>query len=132
MPATRIVVYWNGNSCPVVDQYRKALRENRRLAVKLLSAVQHLETYGFDARRPQVDVLRDGIWEFRIRIGSENWRLLYFFAGKNLVVLSHVITKEREVPPKEIDLAKLRREQVEQEFEKFTKRLSQSGWGGGT
>jgi hypothetical protein len=45
---------------------------------------------------------------------------LYFFAGKAVVVLSHGLTKEREVPPREIDQAVERKQMVEADFEKFT------------
>jgi hypothetical protein len=44
----------------------------------------------------------------------------YFFSGKAAVVLSHGITKEREVPAKEIDRAIQRREQVKSDFEQYT------------
>ncbi len=46
--------------------------------------------------------------------------MLYFFAGKAVVVLSHGLTKEREVPPREIDRAFERKQKVQADFEKFT------------
>lgn len=39
--------------------------------------------------------------------------MLYFFAGKVVVVVSHGLTKEREVPPLEIDHAVERKRLVE-------------------
>jgi hypothetical protein len=45
--------------------------------------------------------------------------MLYFFSGKAVVVLSHGLTKERAVPPKEIDTAVRRKKQVESDFAKF-------------
>jgi hypothetical protein len=46
--------------------------------------------------------------------------MLYFFAGKAVVVVSHRLTKKREVPPREIDQALDRKQLVEADFEKFT------------
>lgn len=46
--------------------------------------------------------------------------MFYFFAGKAVVVFSHGLTKEREVPPREIDQALERKQFVEADFEKFT------------
>jgi hypothetical protein len=34
-----------------------------------------------------------------------NYRLLYFFAGKNVIVVSHGLKKDGEVPDVEIDRA---------------------------
>ena len=46
--------------------------------------------------------------------------MLYFFAGKAVVVLSHGLTKERAVPPRDIDQPVRRKQMVEADFEKFT------------
>jgi hypothetical protein len=46
--------------------------------------------------------------------------MLCFFARRSVVVLSHGLTKERVVPPREIDRAVQRKRMVEAEFEKFT------------
>jgi len=39
------------------------------------------------------------------RIEASNHRILYFFSGKNIVVISHGISKESEVPAEEINRA---------------------------
>ena len=43
-----------------------------------------------------------------------------FFAGKQVVVLSHGFTKEDKIPPREIDRAIERKLLVESDIEKFT------------
>ena len=75
---------------------------------------------GNQLHRPEADYLRDGIFELRARYQGIHYRILYFFSGKAAVVLSHGITKEREVPAKEIDRAIQRREQVKSDFEQYT------------
>jgi phage-related protein len=60
---------------------------------------------GYELRRPEADMLRDGIYELRVGLRGANYRMLYFFAGRNAVVVSHGLTKESRVPPDEIERA---------------------------
>jgi phage-related protein len=60
---------------------------------------------GHELRRPEADLLRDGIYELRARLGSVNYRILYFFHGQNVAALAHAITKEDEIPNTEINRA---------------------------
>ena len=48
-------------------------------------------------------------------IRGVNYRILYFFAGKNIVVVSHGLTKEREVPAAEIRRAIERKAKFERD-----------------
>ena len=64
-------------------------------------------------RRPHADMLRDGIYELRARVGRVNYRMLYFFHGRDVAILSHGFTKEREVPPAEIERALERKQRYE-------------------
>ena len=75
---------------------------------------------GHELRRPEADFLRDGIYELRASYQGVHYRILYFFAGASVVVLSHGLTKEREIPPREIEIAIARKKQIEANFEKFT------------
>ena len=68
---------------------------------------------GHDVRRPPADTVRDGIRELRIRRGHVNYRILYFFHGRNVTVLGHALTKEQEVPERDIDLAIRRKKAFE-------------------
>jgi len=49
------------------------------------------------------------VYELRTRLGSVNYRILYSFAGREIVILTHALTKERDVPDRDIDLAVERR-----------------------
>ena len=75
---------------------------------------------GHELRRPEADFLRDGIYELRASYQGVHYRMLYFFAGKAVVVVSHGLTKERFVPAREIDLAIRRKQSVEADFGRFT------------
>jgi phage-related protein len=72
---------------------------------------------GHELRRPIADTLRDGIYELRARRGHVNYRLLYFFHGKNVAILAHALTKEAEVPDVEIERAIARKRALENDPE---------------
>jgi hypothetical protein len=73
--------------------------------IKCVAKLKRLEDMGHELRRPEADILRDGIYELRVGLQGVNYRILYFFHGKGEAVISHGITNERQVPPDEIDLA---------------------------
>ena len=71
-------------------------------------------------RRPQADLLRQGIYELRATFSGTHYRMLYFFFGKSCIAVSHGITKEDRVPAKEIDLAIARMKLVKADPLKYT------------
>ena len=73
----------------------------------------------FYAKLINADFLRDGIYELRVKHGRVNYRILYFFSGRNVVVVSHGLTKEKAVPVREIEKAIERRGKVEANFVRY-------------
>lgn len=71
--------------------------------------IARLETDGYALRRPIADILRDKIYELRVRHQRVNYRLLYTFVGQNVALLAHGCTKEAEVGDEDIDRAVARR-----------------------
>jgi phage-related protein len=67
--------------------------------------LRRLRDQGHDLRRPEADYLRDGIYELRVGFRGMNYRMLYFYSGREVVVVSHGLVKERIVPPQGIDRA---------------------------
>jgi phage-related protein len=92
----------------------------RKAQLKCTARITRLAELGNELRRPECGYLRDGIYELRASYQGVHYRILYFFSGIAVVVLSHGITKERQVPTKEIDRAIQRKEQVEAEFKRYT------------
>lgn len=106
MPATEVVYYREANdSVPVQDWLRELRSRDRRAAEKCVAQIGLLRSMGHELRRPIADYLRDGVYELRSRVGRSQHRILYFFHGRNLAVLIHAFTKEKRVPPKEIERA---------------------------
>jgi hypothetical protein len=93
-------------STPVLDWLQEL---PRKVQDKCTVRIERLAELGHELRRPEADFLRDKIYELRIGFQGINYRILYFFHGTTIAVLSHGIVKEREVPPKEIDKAIERR-----------------------
>lgn len=114
MPRTKVVFYQDGAGCsPVLDWLSELRHDNRRAYAKCLAKLRLLSEAGHELRRPAADYLRDGLYELRARDGRVQYRLLYFFHGKNVAVLAHALTKEDEVPHVEIERAILRKKNFE-------------------
>src|SRR6266516_3769599 len=90
-----------------------------KVKAKCTERIDRLGELGHELRRPEADFLQDGVYELRASYHGVHYRMLYFFAGKAVVVLSHGLTKERQVPPREIVEAVERKLMVEADFEKF-------------
>jgi phage-related protein len=106
MPQVKVAFYREiDGTVPLLDWF-DALPP--KVLDKCRVGIRRLRDQGHELRRPEVDYLRDGIHELRVGFRGMNYRMLYFFAGQQLVVVSHGLVKERVVPPKEIDLAVMR------------------------
>jgi phage-related protein len=108
MPRTEVIAYREADgSVPLVD-WLDGLSQMAR--EKCLVKIEMLVESGHELRRPHCDLLERGIWELRARAGHVQYRILYFFHGQNVVILSHGFSKERYVPGTEIEKAVRRRE----------------------
>src|SRR3990170_1031766 len=103
MPRMRLVLFRETDgTVPLLDWLEDLAPKAR---VKCIAWLERLLDRGHELRRPEADYLRDGIYELRIGLRGINFRILYFFHGREAVVVSHGLVKERVVPPKEIDKA---------------------------
>jgi phage-related protein len=118
MPRTTVIFYQEKDGTVPVLQWLTRLGDKAR--AKCLVRIERLKELGCQLRRPEADYLRDGIYELRISLGGIHHRILYFYAGQAVAVLSHGLIKERAVPPKEIELAIWRKSQFEADPEGHT------------
>jgi phage-related protein len=86
-----------------------------RTRKKADARIKRLKAWGHELRRPIADFLRDGIYELRMNHGKVQYRILYFFQGTSIVVLSHALRKTDIVPPREIEKAMERKEKFERD-----------------
>ena len=110
MPRSEVVFYKEGDKTPIRDWLKE---QSSKVQVKCLAYITQLEAKGHELRRPVADFLRQGIYELRPSHQGVNYRILYFFAGESVVVLSHGLTKQGAVPPAEIARAIERKKKFE-------------------
>jgi len=118
MPETTVVFYAKDDdgAAPLLtwlDQQQSKVQD------KCLVKIERLAELGHELRRPEADLLRDGIYELRVRYGRVNYRMLYFF-HKRIAVISHGLTKENVVPDTDIDLAITRKGKFTRDPQKHT------------
>lgn len=113
MPDTTVYLYAEDGRCELRSWLIDLKERDRRAFVACRSRIVLLGAMGHSLRRPHADTLRDGIYELRARVGRVNYRMLYFFHGRDVAILSHGFTKEREVPAAEIERALERKRRYE-------------------
>jgi phage-related protein len=114
MPRTDVVFYQESEAdVPVLDWLKELRRSDQRAYEICVAAIQRLVEFGHELRRPLADILRDGIYELRMHKGRVNYRILYFFHGRNLAILAHALTKENKVPRADIERAIRRKKAFE-------------------
>lgn len=95
-------------TCPFLDWLAELEQQNAKAFEKCLYMLDLLRQFGHELRRPHADLLRDSVYELRTKVGRVNYRVVYGFVGKDMVLVSHGLTKERVVPAAEIDRAVMR------------------------
>ena len=92
MPKTDVIFFKEGNGdIPIIDWLDEL---PARVQDKCLAKLKRLEDLGHELRRPEADDVRDGIYELRVGLRGMNFRMLYFFHGGTVVVISHGLVKE--------------------------------------
>jgi phage-related protein len=113
VPRTRVVFYCEEDGgVPVLewfDQLPAKVQDKCRIRI------QRLAELGYELRRPEADLLRDGIHELRIGLQHVNYRILYFFRGQVAAVLAHGLAKQDRIPDAAIMTALARKQKYERD-----------------
>ena len=121
MPQTSVSVFRQSpGDVPLMEWLNQLEEREPRAYAKCLAKILRLAELGSELRRPEADMLRDGIKELRIKHRHVNYRILCFFHGKNVVCLSHGLTKEDVVPDADIETAIERKVLVMSDPDKYT------------
>src|SRR5258708_6817687 len=87
-------------------RFHQAFRRSARVLFSHVRAVLSLlADKGHELRRPHAENIGDGLYELQVKFYCENLRMLYFFHGRTIAVVSHGFSKERKIPPGEIEAA---------------------------
>ena len=94
--------------CPV-EQFLDSI--GTRQAAKITWTLHLIEELEFVPRQYFKKLVNtDDIWEIRVNIGRDTFRLLSFFDGPNLVVLNHAFAKKTQKTPRsDLHLAEQRK-----------------------
>ena len=105
MAKNEIIFYRNEqNKCPMLDFLNSLDKKMRSNVVRM---VDLLRDSGSELREPYSKALSDGIFELRIKAGSNISRVLYFFVVGNKIILTNgFIKKTQKTPSAEIAKAK--------------------------
>src|SRR6267154_2665150 len=114
MPKTLVIFFRERDGkTPVVAWLADLMKTNAKAWANCRAKIEMLAQFGHELRRPAADFLRDGIHELRAKQGHVQYRILYFFHGRNVAILAHGLTKEDEVPDVDIDRAIARKKLFE-------------------
>jgi phage-related protein len=118
MPPIQVVLYQEEDGTVPLLQWLDGLKAKGQAKCRV--KIERLKSQGHELRRPEADYLRDDIYELRIGLEGINYRILYFFHGTKIAVLSHGLVKKRVVPPKEINKAIERKGKFESNPSRYT------------
>lgn len=99
----QVVFYKDTNEEPVVLEWLRRLPTKARL--KGMAWMKRLKLSGHALRRPDADYLGGRIYELRWKFQTVNYRILYFFFGRKMIVLTNGFTKEAVIPAGEMNRA---------------------------
>ena len=90
--------------CPVEEFIRS---QNIKMRAKIYKTLELLEEFGNNLRLPYSEHLSDGIFQIRVKFGSDITRILYFFvSGSEIILTNAFVKKTQATPPLELELAK--------------------------
>ena len=100
------------------EPVREWLKDLPKEDCKVIGADILTVQYAWPVGKPLVDNLGDGIWEVRSRLKNRIARTLFVVVDEEIVVLHGFIQKQQKTPQDELDLAKKRKKQYLQNYEK--------------
>lgn len=117
MPRTTVLMFQESDGQVPLLEWMDALPA--KVQDKCIVKIERLGELGHELRRPEADLLRNGVYELRVAYRRVQYRMLYFFQGQEIVI-SHGLRKESEVPEEDIRTALRRMETFKNNPRKHT------------
>ncbi len=77
-----------------------------KMRAKAFRGIELLEELGPQIKKPYSKQVKDGIYELRIRFGSDTSRIFYFFyTGRKIILTNGFIKKTKKMTTNEFDKA---------------------------
>ena len=93
---------------PVEEFLLELNKTNRGLQAKAFLGIEKLRNRTYH-KEPLSKHLESGLWELRIRAGSDILRIIYTFSKGRIVILLHVfIKKKQKTPVNELEISRKR------------------------
>src|SRR6266436_8082264 len=113
MPTTKLVFYKEDDGSVPILEWLDLLQD--RVLDKCTVRIERLSELGHELRRPEADLLRDGIYELRVSLQHVNYRIFYFFHGRVAAIIAHGLAKEARVSDTAINTAVARKGRYEKD-----------------
>ena len=106
--------YRNNNGEKLVEKFLQDLEVvNNRLAKQAYIGIEKLRNRIYH-KEPLSKHLESGLWELRVKAGSDILRIIYTFAKGKLIILIHVFVKKKQkIPAGELEKARKRLKEVQ-------------------
>ena len=104
-----IEYYQSGNGRHPVDEFIKSLEVKSQ--ARIARTLDLLEEFGIDLGIPYTKYLEKQLWELRVRLGRNRYRIIYFLATGRTFILLHAFSKKTDtVSRTDLEIAKNRRD----------------------
>jgi len=100
--------------CLTIEFLKKLQKKSRAKSAKW---IEKLEKEGPNLPRPYADIVRGKIRELRVGFGSNEYRFLYFFCGRRVIITHGFSKKTGKISESEIEKA----ERIMQNFSQRNK-----------
>lgn len=108
-----IIFYRDSSETNPIEEFLIALtKSNRQLVAKTREAIYKLR-YRVYHREPLSKHLAQGLWELRVKSGTNILRIIYTFKKGQIIILLHVfIKKQQKTPVGELEIARKRLKEI--------------------
>lgn len=104
-----IEYYQSGNGRYPVEEFINSLEKKSQ--ARIARTLDLLEEFGIDLGMPYAKHLEKQLWELRVRLGRNRYRIIYFLHTEKTFIMLHGFTKKTDIVPRaELGTAEKRRD----------------------
>ena len=110
----RVVFFADKKGVAPVEEYLKGTLA-KKVRVRMTARIVLLEENGIKMPAPYCAKLKHHakLWELKLHFQRKAYRIFYYFSGRTIVLLHGIVKKTNTTPPRDIELAKERMEELE-------------------
>lgn len=104
------IVFYKDNSdkSPIEEFLLELEKSNLKLAFKTRGAIEKLRNRIYH-KEPFSKYIEPRLWELRIKSDADILRIFYTFEKGKIIILLHIfIKKKQKIPPKELEIVRIR------------------------